>query len=137
MRQANDIEDMKRKIDDTTCAVMMEMIQGEGGVLPLDKEFVQATAEICKEKDILLLIDEVQTGIGRTGSLFCYEQYGVAAEHHQHGERTRRRRSDRWRVMADKKCAGCYWAPGTHGTTFGGNPALRVRLPILVLDIGK
>lgn len=74
---ANDIEDMKRKIDDTTCAVMMEMIQGEGGVLPLDKEFVQATAEICKEKDILLLIDEVQTGIGRTGSLFCYEQYGV------------------------------------------------------------
>ena len=57
---ANDIEDMKRKIDDTTCAVMMEMIRGEGGVLPLDKEFVQATAEICKEKDILLPIDEVR-----------------------------------------------------------------------------
>ena len=117
---ANDIEDMKRKIDDTTCAVMMEMIQGEGGVLPLDKEFVQATAEICKEKDILLLIDEVQTGIGRTGSLFCYEQYGVQpniismAKGLGGGVPI-------GAVMADKKCQDALGA-GTHGTTFGGNP---------------
>ena len=117
---ANDIEDMKRKIDDTTCAVMMEMIQGEGGVLPLDKEFVQATAEICKEKDILLLIDEVQTGIGRTGSLFCYEQYGVQpniismAKGLGGGVPI-------GAVMADKKCQDVLGA-GTHGTTFGGNP---------------
>ena len=117
---ANDIEDMKRKIDGTTCAVMMEMIQGEGGVLPLDKEFVQATAEICKEKDILLLIDEVQTGIGRTGSLFCYEQYGVQpniismAKGLGGGVPI-------GAVMADKKCQDVLGA-GTHGTTFGGNP---------------
>ena len=117
---ANDIEDMKRKIDDTTCAVMMEMIQGEGGVLPLDKEFVQATAEFCKEKDILLLIDEVQTGIGRTGSLFCYEQYGVQpniismAKGLGGGVPI-------GAVMADKKCQDVLGA-GTHGTTFGGNP---------------
>ena len=117
---ANDIEDMKRKIDDTTCAVMMEMIQGEGGVLPLDKKFVQATAEICKEKDILLLIDEVQTGIGRTGSLFCYEQYGVQpniismAKGLGGGVPI-------GAVMADKKCQDVLGA-GTHGTTFGGNP---------------
>ena len=117
---ANDIEDMKRKIDGTTCAVMMEMIQGEGGVLPLDKEFVQATAEFCKEKDILLLIDEVQTGIGRTGSLFCYEQYGVQpniismAKGLGGGVPI-------GAVMADKKCQDVLGA-GTHGTTFGGNP---------------
>ena len=117
---ANDIEDMKRKIDGTTCAVMMEMIQGEGGVLPLDKEFVQTTAEFCKEKDILLLIDEVQTGIGRTGSLFCYEQYGVQpniismAKGLGGGVPI-------GAVMADKKCQDVLGA-GTHGTTFGGNP---------------
>ena len=117
---ANDIEDMKRKSDGTTCAVMMEMIQGEGGVLPLDKEFVQATAEFCKEKDILLLIDEVQTGIGRTGSLFCYEQYGVQpniismAKGLGGGVPI-------GAVMADKKCQDVLGA-GTHGTTFGGNP---------------
>ena len=117
---ANDLEDMTRKIDDTTCAVMMEMIQGEGGVLPLDKEFVQATAELCKEKDILLLIDEVQTGIGRTGSLFCYEQYGVQpniismAKGLGGGVPI-------GAVMADKKCQDVLGA-GTHGTTFGGNP---------------
>ena len=117
---ANDIEDMKRKIDGTTCAVMMEMIQGEGGVLPLDKEFVQATAEFCKEKDILLLIDEVQTGIGRTGSLFCYEQYGVQpniismAKGLGGGVPI-------GAVMADKKCQDVLGV-GTHGTTFGGNP---------------
>ena len=117
---ANDIEDMKRKIDDTTCAVMMEMIQGEGGVLPLDKEFVQATAEICKEKDILLLIDEVQTGIGRTGSLFCYEQYGVQpniismAKGLGGGVPI-------GAVLAADTCCNVL-TPGTHATTFGGTP---------------
>ena len=124
---ANDIEDMKRKIDGTTCAVMMEMIQGEGGVLPLDKEFVQATAEICKEKDILLLIDEVQTGIGRTGSLFCYEQYGVqrTSSAWQKDSAAAFRSVLSWRI---RKCQDVLGA-GTHGTTFG---AIRsaVRLPI-------
>ncbi|MFQ9126685.1 MAG: aminotransferase class III-fold pyridoxal phosphate-dependent enzyme [Butyricicoccaceae bacterium] len=64
---ANDIDDVRRKADDMTCAIMMELVQGEGGVLPLDQEFVKQVEALCREKDMLLIIDEVQTGIGRTG----------------------------------------------------------------------
>lgn len=99
---------------------MIELIQGEGGVLPLDKEYVQQAAEFCRAKDILFLIDEVQTGIGRTGSLFCYEQYGVKpdvvsmAKGLGGGVPV-------GAVMASEICADVLGA-GTHGTTFGGNP---------------
>ena len=74
---ANDIEDVKSKINKNTCAIMMELIQGEGGVLPLDYDFVKEVAEICQQNDILLIIDEVQTGIGRCGSLYAYEQFDI------------------------------------------------------------
>ena len=117
---ANDIEELKEKADDSVCAVMIELIQGEGGVLPLDKEYVQQAAEFCRAKDILFLIDEVQTGIGRTGSLFCYEQYGVKpdvvsmAKGLGGGVPV-------GAVMASEICADVLGA-GTHGTTFGGNP---------------
>lgn len=117
---ANDIEALKAKADDSVCAVMIELIQGEGGVLPLDKEYVQQAAKFCRAKDILFLIDEVQTGIGRTGSLFCYEQYGVKpdvvsmAKGLGGGVPV-------GAVMASEKCADVLGA-GTHGTTFGGNP---------------
>ena len=117
---ANDIEELKDKADDSVCAVIMELIQGEGGVLPLDKEYVQQAAEFCRAKDILFLIDEVQTGIGRTGSLFCYEQYGVKpdvvsmAKGLGGGVPV-------GAVMASEICADVLGA-GTHGTTFGGNP---------------
>lgn len=117
---ANDIEELKDKDDDSVCAVMIELIQGEGGVLPLDKEYVQQAAEFCRAKDILFLIDEVQTGIGRTGSLFCYEQYGVKpdvvsmAKGLGGGVPV-------GAVMASEICADVLGA-GTHGTTFGGNP---------------
>ena len=117
---ANDIEELKDKADDSVCAVMIELIQGEGGVLPLDKEYVQQAAEFCRAKDILFLIDEVQTGIGRTGSLFCYEQYGVnpdvvsMAKGLGGGVPV-------GAVMASEICADVLGA-GTHGTTFGGNP---------------
>jgi len=117
---ANDIEELKDKADDSVCAVMIELIQGEGGVLPLDKEYVQQAAKFCRAKDILFLIDEVQTGIGRTGSLFCYEQYGVKpdvvsmAKGLGGGVPV-------GAVMASEKCADVLGA-GTHGTTFGGNP---------------
>ena len=109
---ANDIEELKDKADDSVCAVMME--------LPLDKEYVQQAAEFCRAKDILFLIDEVQTGIGRTGSLFCYEQYGVKpdvvsmAKGLGGGVPV-------GAVMASEICADVLGA-GTHGTTFGGNP---------------
>ena len=117
---ANDFEDVKAKAGAGTCAIMIELIQGEGGVLPLDKAFVKAVAEYCHAQDILLIADEVQTGIGRTGTLFCYEQYGIKpdivtmAKGLGGGVPI-------GAVMADKNCAGVLSA-GTHGTTFGGNP---------------
>lgn len=117
---ANDIEDLKAKADGFTCAVMMEMIQGEGGVLPLDPEYVKEAQAFCEAHDILFMVDEVQTGIGRTGSLFCYEQYGIKpdvvsmAKGLGGGVPV-------GAVMAAEKCADVLGS-GTHGTTFGGNP---------------
>lgn len=117
---ANDIESVKAKVDDMTCAVMMELIQGEGGVLPLDREFVKQVEALCREKNLLLIIDEVQTGIGRTGSLFCFQQYDVKpdvvtmAKGLGGGVPI-------GAVLAAKSCAGTL-TPGTHATTFGGTP---------------
>lgn len=71
------MESIREQVTEETCAVMIEFIQGEGGVLPLDPEFVKELGSFCKEKGILLIADEVQTGMGRTGSLYCWEQYGV------------------------------------------------------------
>ena len=117
---ANDIESVKAQVNEHTCAVMMELIQGEGGVLPLDAEFVQQVAELCKEKDLLLCIDEVQTGVGRTGSLFCFQQYGIkpdvvsTAKGLGGGVPI-------GAVMAADTC-DTVLGPGTHATTFGGTP---------------
>lgn len=117
---ANDVSDLQSKLTDDVCAVFMELIQGEGGVMPLDQEFVDAAAKICAEKDILLMIDEVQTGISRTGSFYCYQQYGISPD-----------------VVTSAKGLGgglpigaCLCTEklsdvlgaGSHGTTFGGNP---------------
>ena len=73
----NNIDSFKEQVNDKTCAIMLELIQGESGVHPADKSFVLEIKKLCEEKGILLIIDEVQTGIGRTGTLFCYEQYGI------------------------------------------------------------
>ena len=113
--KANDLADVTAKADKTCCAVMMEMIQGEGGVLPLNKEFVQGVAKFCKENDILLIVDEVQTGIGRCGSLFAYEQN--CSGYRDHGERSRRR-------SAYRRRAGCEVLRGCYGT---GNPRIHLR----------
>ena len=75
--KANDIEDVLAHISDSTCAIMMELVQGEGGVLPLDKTFVKEVEKIAKEKDLLLIIDEVQTGNGRTGYLYAYQGFDI------------------------------------------------------------
>ena len=75
--KANDIDDVIAHINDKTCAIMMELVQGEGGVLPLDKEFVKNVEKIAKEKDLILIIDEVQTGNGRTGYLYAYQGFGI------------------------------------------------------------
>ena len=117
---ANDIEDLKAVAGDDVCAVMMELVQGEGGVLPLEKDYVKAVEALCAEKDWLLLVDEVQTGVGRTGSLFAFQQYdilpdvasfakGIAGGLPMSG------------ILANEKCRSVL-TPGTHATTFGANP---------------
>ncbi len=119
---ANDFESVKSKVNDKTCAVMMELIQGEGGVLPLDKEFVQQVAAFCKEKDLLLLIDEVQTGVGRTGSLFAFQSYGIQPDVISMAKGLGGG-VPIGAVMANSTC-DTVLGPGTHATTFGGTPMI-------------
>ena len=99
---------------------MFELVQGEGGVLPLDKEFVHAVAALCAKRDWLLLIDEVQTGVGRTGSLFAFQQYGIQPDVVSFAKGIAGGLPFGG-IMANEKCAQVF-TPGTHGTTFGGNP---------------
>ncbi len=129
---ANSLDSVKAQTGDDTCAVMLELIQGEGGVLPLDKEFIKELAAYCAENDYLLLVDEVQTGVGRTGSLFCFQQYdilpdvvtfakGIAGGLPMAG------------VLCNEKCRTVL-GPGTHATTFGGNPIAAAAANV-VLDV--
>lgn len=118
--KANDMDSVKACKNENTCAVMIELIQGEGGVNPLDKKFVTELAQYCKDNDLLLIVDEIQTGVGRTGRLYCYENYGIQPD-----------------VITSAKALGgglplsaCLCSeklkdvmtPGSNGTTFGGNP---------------
>ena len=118
--EANNIDALKKALDGSVCAVMMELIQGEGGVMPLDKAFVKEVEALCKEKDIILIIDEVQTGVGRTGKLFCFQNYDITPD-----------------IVTTAKGIGgglplgCVmfgektenvFGPSDHATTFGGNP---------------
>ncbi len=118
--EANNIDDLKAKLTEDVCAVFVELIQGEGGVMPLDKEYVKEAYELCKAHDILFMVDEVQTGISRTGHFFCYQGYGIkpdvvtAAKGLGGGLPI-------GAVLADEKVSEVF-VPGTHGTTFGGNP---------------
>lgn len=118
--EANNIEDVKAKISHKTCGIMIELVQGEGGVNTLDKPYVQELFQICKEKDILFIVDEIQTGVGRTGKLFAYEHYdikpdlitiakGLGAGLPIGG------------ILFNENCADVLES-GDHGTTFGGNP---------------
>ena len=117
---AGDLGAMDAALDGSVCAVLLELVQGEGGVVPLDKEYVQAVADLCRQRDVLLMLDEVQTGVGRTGTLFAYEQYGVkpnvvtAAKGLGGGLPI-------GAVLADEKTGGVL-SRGLHGSTFGGNP---------------
>ena len=117
---ANDIDDVRRKADDMTCAIMMELVQGEGGVLPLDQEFVKQVEALCREKDMLLIIDEVQTGIGRTGSLFAFQQYGIRPDVVTMAKGLGGGVPIGAVLAADTCCN--VLTPGTHATTFGGTP---------------
>jgi acetylornithine/N-succinyldiaminopimelate aminotransferase len=116
----NDIEAVKSAISDKSCAIMMEMVQGEGGVNPADPQFVQEIVQLCKEKDLLLIVDEVQTGIGRTGKWFAYEHYGIEPDIITLAKGLGS--GIPIGAMMAKEFLVDMFGPGSHGTTFGGNP---------------
>nr|HQV13241.1 aspartate aminotransferase family protein [Nitrospira sp.] len=139
----NDLSAVERAITPKTAAIMLEPIQAEGGVHVAERGYLQGLRELCRERDVLLIFDEVQTGIGRTGTLFCYEQFGMQPD-----------------IMTLAKGLGggvpigaCLatdsvaraFSPGTHASTFGGNPlacaaalaVLRVLLDGKILDQGR
>ncbi len=118
--EANDFDSVRAAVGEHTCAIMIELIQGEGGVCPLDHTFVQQVQQLCRENDLLLLIDEVQTGIGRTGSLFCFQQYGIQPDVVSMAKGLGGG-VPIGAVMAAKTCETVL-GPGTHATTFGGTP---------------
>lgn len=118
--EANNIEDLRAQLDDTVCAVMFEYVQGEGGVMALEQEFVDEIYKLCAEKDVLTIADEVQTGVGRTGKFLCGEHFGYKAD-----------LTTLAKGLAGGVPIGCCLSgekckdvlqPGTHGSTFGGNP---------------
>ena len=117
---ANDLDSVEAVAGHDVCGVMMELVQGEGGVLPLDREFVRAVADLCAKRDWLLLIDEVQSGVGRTGSLFAFQQYGIHPDVVSFAKGIAGGLPFGG-VIANEKCRNVF-TPGTHGTTFGGNP---------------
>lgn len=117
----NDINSVKEKITEKTCAILLEPVQGEGGIFPAEQDFLDELRQICDEKDILLIFDEIQCGMGRTGNYFAWQAYGIKPD-----------------IMTCAKALGCgvpvgafvlgkkaakaSLAPGDHGTTYGGNP---------------
>ena len=118
--EANNIDDLRAKLDDTVCAVMFEYVQGEGGVMALEQEFVDEIFRLCAEKDVLTIADEVQTGVGRSGKFLAGDNFGHKAD------LTTLAKGLAGGVpigvcLSGDKCARVL-TPGTHGSTFGGNP---------------
>lgn len=116
----NDIESVKALVNEKTCAIIFEPVQGEGGIYPATEEFMKEVRRLCDEKDIVMICDEIQCGMGRTGKMFAYEHYGVKPD-----------------IVTSAKALGCgvpvgafiakeevakAMVPGDHGTTYGGNP---------------
>lgn len=129
----NDLGSVKAQLTDKTCAILFETVQGEGGIYPATQEFMDGIEKICKERDILLILDEIQCGMGRTGEMFAWQGYGVKPD-----------------IMTSAKALGCgvpvgaflmteriaekSLKPGDHGTTYGGNPFVGAAVST-VLDI--
>ena len=116
----NDIESVRAAINDRTCAVLLELVQAEGGVIPADPQFVKELRRLCDERGLLLIFDEVQTGMGRTGSLFAYEQYGVEPDIFTVAKGL----GNGFPIgaMLGKAKLREAFGPGSHATTFGGTP---------------
>ena len=119
---AGDIEALEELVDRTTCAVMLELIQGEGGVMALDPDYVQAVRKLCDEKDLVLIVDEVQTGVGRTGTFLCCEHYNLKPDVVTLAKGLGGGLPIGAVLMNEKVAEGM--GPGTHGSTFGGNPVV-------------
>lgn len=130
--EANDYAAMEAAAGDGVCAVMMELVQGEGGVLPLDREYVSQVAALCRERDLLLIIDEVQTGIGRTGTFFAFLDYGIRPDVVTTAKGIAGG-LPLGAVLAGDRCADVLGA-GSHATTFGANP-ICTRAALEVFDI--
>ncbi|MDD3628254.1 MAG: aspartate aminotransferase family protein [Candidatus Humimicrobiaceae bacterium] len=119
--ELNNIESVKALLNENTCAIMLEPVQGEGGIYPADKKFIKNLRDICSEKNILLILDEIQTGFGRTGSMFAYENFEikpdilVVAKSLGGGMPI-------GAIISTEEIAKSF-SPGTHGSTFGGNAA--------------
>ncbi len=129
--ERNNIEELKSAVSENTAGIILELIQGESGVHPLSREFVNMAVELCRKYDIALIIDEVQTGIGRTGRLFAHELYEIEPDIFTMAKGLGGG-VPIGAVCANEKFASAF-KPGDHGTTFGGNP-LSTRAGLVVLD---
>ena len=118
--EAGDMASLEEVSGHDVCAVMLELVQGEGGVRPMEKAYVQALSALCEQRDWLLIIDEVQSGIGRTGTFFAYQQYGIVPDVVTFAKGVAGG-LPMGGFLANEKCRGVLTA-GTHGSTFGGNP---------------
>ena len=116
----NDLDSVKELVTDKTCAIILETVQGEGGIYPADKEFLTGLRKLCDENDILLILDEIQCGLGRTGTMYAYEQYGVIPD----VVSTAKALGQGLPVGAflTRGKANDVLVPGDHGSTYGGNP---------------
>ncbi len=115
----NNLDSVKELISDRTCAIILEALQGEGGIYPAEKKFLEGLRALCDEHDILLICDEIQCGMGRTGSMYCYQQYGITPD----VMTTAKALGNGFPVgafMCKEFCAAL--VPGDHGSTYGGNP---------------
>ncbi|MCX7841711.1 MAG: aspartate aminotransferase family protein [Clostridia bacterium] len=128
----NDIDALKAAITDSTCAVMLEPIQGEGGVNPADIEFMKGVRKLCDEKELLLILDEIQTGIGRTGKLFAYEHFGIEPDIFTLAKALGG--GVPIGALCAKEFVASAFEPGDHGSTFGGNP-LACAAGLAVMDV--
>ncbi|WP_137010026.1 aspartate aminotransferase family protein [Aquitalea aquatilis] len=128
----NNIDSLKAAINDKTCAVVIEPVQGEGGVLPADKAFLQAARELCDQHNALLIFDEVQTGVGRSGSLYAYQEYGVTPDILSSAKSLGGGFPVGAMLTTDKIAKS--FSVGTHGTTYGGNP-LAAAVALKVIEI--
>jgi len=131
----NDLDSVRSQITQKTCAIILETVQGEGGIYPADKEFIQGVRRLCDENDILMILDEIQCGMGRTGTMFAYQDYGILPDVVTCAKAIGAGIPVGAFVL-NKKTAENSLVPGDHGTTYGGNP-LAARAVSTVLDIYK